>query len=191
MQGMNGNPFWKLWFLVLPEQVANLADAELPVLKNAQNYLDISIQCKIYCYFIVFPKSHFCHIGELKFTKGASALGRNALLWELKAKGLLHVPLSPPPVCSVLPRRANWLLPGRYSPPVWWYEGTAANHLPRRATAAEQNVWQGELDFDFTLFGTMGFMSLYYSCGRIPLVMGISQADYAISALLLTHSHSV
>lgn len=49
----------KTRFLVLPEQVANLADAELPVLKHAQNYLDISIKCKIYCYFIVFPKPIF------------------------------------------------------------------------------------------------------------------------------------
>lgn len=189
MQGMKGNPLWKFWFLVLPEQVVNLADAELLLLKNAQNYLDISLQRKIYCYFIVFPKSHFCHIAEWKFRKGASALGRNALLWELKAKGL-HVFLFLPSVCRVLPRRANRLLPGRHSPPVWRHEGTAANHLPCRATAAEQNVWQGELHFDFTPFGTMD-MSLYHSCGRIPLVMEISKADDTLSALLQTLSHPV
>lgn len=49
-----GNSFRKFCFLVFPEQVANLVDAELPVLKNAQNSLDISIQHKIYCYFYMY-----------------------------------------------------------------------------------------------------------------------------------------
>lgn len=35
MQGMRGNPFQKLGVLALPETVANLVDAELPVLKSA------------------------------------------------------------------------------------------------------------------------------------------------------------
>lgn len=52
-----GKSLPKTLFLCSPEQVENLVDAELPVLKSAQNYLDISIQCKIYCYFYMYFQS--------------------------------------------------------------------------------------------------------------------------------------
>lgn len=125
---------------VLPGTVANLVDAELPVLKSAQNYPSISVQCKIYVYLYIFLKPRFC-LTESRLS-GKALLRVGGMLCRGNSKGRGYMcSFFFPSVCRVLPWRANWVLSRRYSSLVWWHESIASNHLPSRAAAVKQDVW--------------------------------------------------